>query len=42
MRTHRLQSPFQHWRAGLLAELLLFALFLASMFVFSALIAWVI
>lgn len=41
VRTHRLQSPFEHWRTGLLAELASFALFLGAVFTLSALIAWI-
>jgi len=28
MKIHRFQNPFEHWRSGLAAELLAFALFM--------------
>lgn len=33
MRVHRLQSPFRHWRSGLIAEIVAIGLFIAIVFI---------
>jgi hypothetical protein len=41
MPVHRLQSPFQHWFRGLVAEVLAFALFVLVVFLLSVAISLV-
>jgi hypothetical protein len=41
MPVHRLQSPFQHWFRGLLAEVLAFALFIFVVFALSVAVSLV-
>lgn len=33
MKAHRLQSPFRHWRIGLVVEIVAIGLFIAAVFV---------
>ncbi len=39
MPIHRLQSPFQHWLSGLIAEVATFAAFILAMFLISILVS---
>jgi len=41
MPVHRLQSPFQHWLRGLIAEILTFVLFILAVFVISVIVSLV-
>jgi hypothetical protein len=41
MRTHRLLSPFQHWRGGLIAEIVAIGLFIAAVFATVAVLVYV-
>ncbi len=39
-RTHRFQSPFEHWLSGLASEVVVFYVFIAVVAGLAALIAW--
>ena len=41
MPVHRLQSPFQHWLRGLIAEVLAFSLFVLVVFLLSVAVSLV-
>jgi hypothetical protein len=40
VKTHRFQSPFEHWVSGLAAEIVAFAAFLAVLAGLIAALAW--
>ena len=41
MPVHRLQSPFQHWLRGLIAEILTFVIFILAVFAISVIVSLV-
>jgi hypothetical protein len=41
MPVHRLQSPFQHWFRGLIAEVIAFALFVFAVFLVAVAVSLV-
>lgn len=41
MPVHRLQSPFERWRSGLIVEIVAFAVFMAVAYGMVAILVWI-